>query len=81
MVDVSNINTELINLNEKLLIYKEELKFANAVQVLQKFNKFSKPESRKGPFLSTIGAIAGFLLGYIVSLFIYVRRKLIERRS
>ena len=81
MVDVSNINTELINLNEKLLIYKEELKFANAVQVLQKFNKFSKPESRKGPFLLTIGAIAGFLLGYIVSLFIYVRRKLIERRS
>jgi len=81
MVDVSSINTELINLNEKLLVFKEQLKFANAVQVLQKFSKFSKPESRKGPLLLTVGAIAGFVLGYIVSLFIYVRRKLIERRS
>ena len=81
MVDVSSINSELINLNEKLLTFKEELKFANAVEVLQKFNKFSKPESRKGPLLLTVGALAGFLLGYIVSLFIYVRKKLIERRK
>jgi len=81
MVDVSSINSELINLNEKLLKYKEELKFANAVQLLQKFNKLRKPESRKGPLLLTVGAIAGFLLGYIVSLFMYVRKKLIERRK
>lgn len=81
MVDVSNINSQIIGLNEKLLSYTEELKFANAVQVLQRFNKFSKPESRKGRLLLTGGAIAGFVIGYIISLLIYVRRKLIDRRK
>jgi len=81
MVDVSSINTGLIGLNEKLLDLQEELKFSNAVQVLQNFNKFSNPESRKGPLLLTVGGIAGFVIGYIVSLFIYVRKKLIERRK
>jgi hypothetical protein len=81
MVDVSSINTELINLNEKLLAYKEELKFANAVQVLQKFTKVGKPESRRPILLMSAGFIIGFVIGYILSLFLYVRQILIKRKQ
>ena len=81
MVDVSSINTELINLNEKLLVYKEELTFANAVQVLQKFNKLGKPESRRPILLMSAGLILGFVIGYMISLFLYVRQILIKRKT
>lgn len=79
MVDITSINSELISLNEKLLSYKEELKFSDPVQILQKFNKYSYPESRQGPLLLIVGCIAGFIIGYIISMIIYVRQKLIER--
>lgn len=78
-VDITSINSGIISLNEKLLGYQEDLKFANAIQVLQRFNKFSKPESRQGPLLFILGATIGLLMGYLVSLFISVRQKLIER--
>jgi hypothetical protein len=78
-VDITSINSGIINLNEKLLVYKEQLKFANAIQVLQNFNKFSNPESRNGPLLLLVGAITGLVIGYLISLIIAVRRKLIER--
>ena len=81
MVDVSGINSELISMNEKLLAYKEELKFANAVQILQKFNKFSKPESRRPKLLMGGGLIIGFIIGYIISLFLYVRQVIIKRKK
>lgn len=80
-VDITSINSGIISLNEKLLGYQEELKFANAIQVLQRFNKFSRPESRQGPLLFILGAIVGLLIGYLVSLFISVRQKLIERKK
>ena len=78
-VDITSINSGIINLNEKLLVYQEQLKFASATQVLQKFNKFSNPESRNGPLLLLVGAITGLVIGYLISLIIAVRRKLIER--
>jgi len=81
MVDVSSINTELISLNEKLLLFKEELKFANGVQVLQKFTKLGKPESRRPILLMSAGLIVGFVIGYILSLFLYVRQILIKRKT
>jgi len=78
-VDITSINSGIIILNEKLLAYQEQLKFASATQVLQKFNKFSKPESRNGPLLLLVGAITGLVIGYLISLIIAVRRKLIQR--
>lgn len=81
MVDVTNINSQLISLNEKLLLYKEELKFANAVQILQKFNKLSKPESRRPILLMSAGLLLGFVIGYLISLFLYVRQILIKRKT
>ena len=80
-VDITSINSGIIDLNEKLLAYKEQLKFANATQVLQNFNKFSHPESRNGPLLLFVGAIIGLVIGYLSSLVIAVRQKLIERRK
>ena len=80
-VDITSINSGIINLNEKLLAYQEQLKFANATQVLQNFNKFSHPESRNGPLLLFVGAIIGLVIGYLSSLVIAVRQKLIERRK
>jgi len=78
-VDITSINSGIIILNEKLLKYQEELKFASAVQVLQKFNKFSNPESRNGPLLLFFGALIGLVIGYLIALIITVRQKLIER--
>ena len=78
-VDITSINSGIIILNEKLLTYQEQLKFANAIQVLQNFNKFSHPERRNGPSLLFIGAIIGLVIGYLISLIIAVRQKLIER--
>jgi len=80
-VDITSINKGIIDLNEKLLAYKEQLKFANATQVLQNFNKFSQPESRNGPLLLFVGAIIGLVIGYLIALIIAVRQKLIERRK
>ena len=78
-VDITSINSGIIILNEKRLTYQEQLKFANAIQVLQNFNKFSNPERRNGPLLLFIGAITGLIIGYFISLIIAVRQKLIER--
>ena len=76
IIDVSNINTQVISLNEKLLGYQEELKFTNAVQVLRKFEKFERPTSPKLFKLLLLGLIGGFALGYIISIFAYLRKKL-----
>ena len=78
-VDITSINSGIINLNEKLLSYKEQLKFAKAIQVLQQFNKFSHPEPRNGPLLLFVGAIIGLVAGYLISLVIAVRQKLVDR--
>jgi hypothetical protein len=43
IIDASGISRQLIEMNEKHLFYKEELKFATAIQVLQSFSKFKKP--------------------------------------
>jgi len=39
IIDISSINKQLVEMNEKLLSFKTELKFSNAVQVLQSFSK------------------------------------------
>jgi LPS O-antigen subunit length determinant protein (WzzB/FepE family) len=80
LVDISSLNAQWIGLNEKLLGYQEELKFSNAVQVFQEFNKPNKPI---GPSLAknlVFGLIGGLFIGYVVSLFIRVRQKLRSRR-
>lgn len=76
MIDISTINSQVIGLNEKLLSFQDELKFTNAVQVLHKFEKFEKPVSPKLLKLLLLGIIGGFAIGYIISLYRYLRRRM-----
>ena len=81
IIDVSGINRQLIDLNEKLYGYLEELKFLDAVHVLQNFNKLKKPETPKLLSSLVLGLIAGIFIGYCIALYKYVRRKLAKRTN
>jgi LPS O-antigen subunit length determinant protein (WzzB/FepE family) len=75
IIDVSAITSQMIVLNEKLLGYQDDLKFSGAVQVLHKFEKFEKPVNPKFFKLLVLGFIGGFFIGYVFSLFIYLRKR------
>ncbi len=79
LIDAGDINNEIIELNEKLLKYQEDLKFSNAVEVLQQFNKLSKPILPKKSTLLPLGLFTGLAIGYILYLWIYIKRKLLQR--
>lgn len=81
IINVADINNQMIGLNEKKLSYEEALKFANAVQVLQKFSKFGKPVAPRKSVLLFIGLVGGFFIGYIISLYKYVQQKLAARNK
>jgi hypothetical protein len=79
IVDASNINRQWIEMNEKLLSLKEELKFSNAVQVLQGFSKFKSPA---GPNLYVwlfSGLISCLSIAYVFALFHSINQKLKKR--
>ena len=76
MVDVSGLNRQLIDLNEKLLGYKEELKFVNGVYVIQGFSRFDKPVSISLKVLIILGLIFCMTLTYIYTLIILVNEKM-----
>jgi hypothetical protein len=75
IIDISNINSQMISLNEKLFGYQDDLKFSEAVQVFHKFEKFEKPVSPKLFRSLVLGFIAGFAVGYLVSLYVYLRKR------
>jgi hypothetical protein len=75
MVDISRINASWIDLNEKLLFYQEDLRFLTGVQVLENFNKGKLVRSGLMKF-SFLGMSAGFFIGYLISLLVYVRLKM-----
>ena len=78
LINPGGINNEIIALNEKLLNYQEELRFAGAVHVLQKFNRLSRPVSPKKRTLFGLGLLTGIVLGYLVYLWLYIRRKILR---
>lgn len=68
IIDGSSVNRQLIEMNEKLLSFRENLQFTNAIQVLQGFEKFSRPD---GPNLLpwlVIGLLVFLSLGYVYAL-------------
>ncbi|MEO5591783.1 MAG: hypothetical protein ABIR15_05130 [Chitinophagaceae bacterium] len=75
IVDVSTINSQVIGLNEKLLFYQDDLKFSNGVQVFHPFEKFEKPVSPKLFKLLILGFIGGFAIGYLLSLYAYLKSR------
>ena len=75
IVDISGLNKQRIELNEKLLAYQKDIQFTTAVQVLQGFSKFSKPA---GPRLSVwlgLGFIAGLVVASLVTASISIWRR------
>jgi hypothetical protein len=79
MVDISGLNRQLIDLQEKLLGYKEELKFISGVHVLQGFSRSDKPVSISLKVLIILGLIISISITYIYTLIYYVRERM--RRS
>ena len=77
IIDISTINVQMIVLNEKLLAYQDELKFAHAVELFHKFEKFEKPVSPKLFRMLVLGFIGGFAIGYLSSVFSYLKKKLV----
>ncbi|MGC4036812.1 MAG: hypothetical protein QM764_12705 [Chitinophagaceae bacterium] len=45
--DLSGLNQQLMTMNEKLMLYKEQAKFSNSIQILQSFGKFKTPTGPK----------------------------------
>ncbi len=79
IVDASTINRQWIEMNEKFISLKEELKFSNAVQVLQGFSQFKKPA---GPHLFVwlfLGLISCLSVAYIYALWRSINQKLRNR--
>jgi hypothetical protein len=68
IIDVSSINRQLIDMNEKLLGYKQDLRFTNAVQIIQGFSKFNKPSDPKLIPLIALGLILFLGIAYIIAL-------------
>jgi hypothetical protein len=81
IVDGSSINRQLIEMNEKLLGYKEGLKFANAVQVLQGFSQFKKPVGPHLLFWLVAGLVFCLALAWFFAFIDTIRRKLKLRAS
>lgn len=79
IVDGSGINRQLIEMNEKLLSFKEGLQFANAVQVLQGFSRFKQPAGPKLAVWLLIGLFLGLSVGYLYALIHSVRARLKAR--
>jgi hypothetical protein len=76
IVDGSSVNRQWIEMNEKLLAYKAELKFSNAVEVLQGFSKFKKPFNPKLIPWLVMGTGFFLVLAYLVALISSINEKI-----
>ncbi len=81
IVDGSSINRQLIEMNEKLLVFKEGLQFTNAVQVIQSFSKFNIPDGPKLIPWLIIGLFFFLCLAWTFSVLISVSQKLKKRKQ
>jgi hypothetical protein len=76
ITDMATINTQLIEMNDKLMSYKESLRFANAVQVLQGFSKFKQPVGSKLLVCVFLGLASFLSLAYLYALISSINEKL-----
>lgn len=76
----STISGQLVEMNEKLMNYKENLQFTSAVQVLQGFSKFNKPDGPKLlPWLA-IGIFSFLTLAWAYAVISNISQKLRQRK-
>jgi hypothetical protein len=76
MIDVSGLNRQIIDMNEKLLGYQEELKFVNGVFVVQDFSRFDVPVSISLKVMIIVGLIFSLAVTFIYVLFAYVNERM-----
>ncbi len=66
MVDISGINRQLIDMKEKLLDYKDQLKFMQGVLVLQDFTPLNTPVSLGWKTLGVLGLLFGIFISVVI---------------
>jgi hypothetical protein len=76
IVDGSAINRQLIEMNEKLLSFETDLKFSNAIQVLQSFSKFKRPVGPRLTIRIVLGLVVSLSLAYLYALFRTIKERL-----
>ena len=76
IVDPSGISRQLIEMNEKLLFYREEHSFVSAVQVLQGFHSFKSPAGPRLFVWLFLGLLAWLSVAFLYTLISSLRRKL-----
>lgn len=76
IVDISDVNVQMINLNEKLYQYQDVLKFVDAIQVLQSFEKYAKPFSPRLLTHIMSGFLGGLFIGFAMAIVKTVRSKI-----
>lgn len=81
ILDGSTINRQLIEMNEKLLGFKESLEFTNAIQILQSFSKFNEVHGPKLIPWLFIGVVFFLFLAWTGALIYNVNQKLKQRRK
>jgi hypothetical protein len=79
IMDASSVSRQLIDMNEKLLSFTEELKFTNAVQVLQSFSKLKSPAGYNLFISLFLGVATCLFIAYLCALFSSINQKLKSR--
>lgn len=76
VIDGAGIHRQTIDLNEKLLNYKQDLRFSDAVQVLQSFSLSQQPVRTSRFVWLFIGIVGCLCLAYVYALFSSINKKL-----
>jgi len=82
MLDITGVNKEFIELNEKLLSYREELQFnSSGVQVLQSFVPLNTPVSISLKVMILLGILFCLFIAFIFTIAHSVSKRLKKRAS
>ena len=82
MLDIPGINREFIDMNEKLLNYREELQFTSSgIQVLQSFVPLNTPVSSSLRVMILLGILFCLFIAFIFAIIHSVSERLKKRAS
>ena len=82
MLDIPGVNREFIDLNEKLLSYREELQFSSSgIQVLQSFVPLNTPVSISLRVMILLGILFCLFMAFIFTIVHSVSQRLKKRAS
>ncbi|MFI5186234.1 MAG: hypothetical protein ACHQF0_05885 [Chitinophagales bacterium] len=79
LVTVESLTKDIIDMNEKLLSYKSELRSLGSIHVLQGFIPLTSPVSRGLPVTIIMGLILCLSVAYLFSLLKYIEDRLKKR--